>query len=246
MPTAQQSRKSVPDARANTSNVLATLGHEMRNPLNALNNALHIWQLAKLGPEEMEQLRTLMQRQVRQLIRLSDDLLDAERIAQGTLELRREQILLRRVLDHACEEVRPFVDEHGHALTVKFPAEPIFVDGDASRLIQVFANLIQNAAKFTQPGGRIGVTLEKAQGTAVVRVQDNGPGIDHCILETFFTDNPLTHTIQTQGNDGLGIGLRLVRMIVALHQGAVAVQSDGLGCGSEFIVTLPLSGCDAK
>jgi CheY-like chemotaxis protein/two-component sensor histidine kinase len=221
--------------------VLATLGHEIRNPLSALSHALEIWPSVQNDQTEMAELRSLMQRQVRQLIRLSDDLMDGSRIAQGEFILRREHVLLRQLIDDACEQVRPFVDRCGHALTVTVPDEPIAVYGDPSRLLQVFANLIQNAAKFTGRNGRLCVTVERLDGMAVVQVCDNGPGIEEHMLSEIFEAFAQVKGTHGPENDGLGIGLRLVKTIVELHGGSIAARSAGLGQGSEFTVLLPLS-----
>jgi signal transduction histidine kinase len=228
------------DANRRTDEFLATLGHEMRNPLGALSNALQIWPMAQHDPARMEELRGIMQRQVRQLTRLGDDLLDTARIAQGTLALRREEIELSELLDAACEEVRPFIDRCGHVLTVARPVQPLVVQGDKSRLVQVFANLIQNAAKFTEQKGRLSVTIESQSGMALVWVRDNGRGIDGAMLPVIFAPFTQVDKPRTPGNDGLGIGLRLVKTIVELHGGAVTAHSEGLGRGSEFTVHLPL------
>jgi signal transduction histidine kinase len=235
----QRAENLLLDARRRTDEFLATLGHEMRNPLSALSNALQVWPTH--DPALMEELRGIMLRQVRQLTHLSDDLLDVARIAQGKLELRREQIGLRELIEGACEEVRPFIERCGHALTIKLPHEPITIHGDPSRLLQVFANLIQNAAKFTGRNGRLTVTVEAHQGMAVVRVRDDGPGIELDLLPLLFEVVPPVDKPRAPVNDGLGIGLRLVKTIVELHGGAVAAHSEGLGKGSEFTVQLPAS-----
>jgi CheY-like chemotaxis protein len=228
------------DVNRRTDEFLATLGHEMRNPLSALSTALQVWRGAKHNPVQMEELRNIMERQVHQLTRLSDNLLDVARIAQGKLELRREHVGLKQLIEDACEEVRPLIDHCGHVLTVSLPAEPLVVYGDASRLLQVFANLIQNAAKFTGRNGSLCVTVEPREGMAAVRVRDNGPGIEEYMLSAIFDGSRQVNRTRTPGNDGLGIGLRLVKTIVELHGGAVAARSEGLGRGSEFTVLLPV------
>lgn len=220
--------------------VLATLGHEIRNPLSALSHALEVWPGAQHDQSQMEELRSLMQRQVQQLIRLSDDLMDVARSNRGELELRREYVLLRQLIDDACEEVRPFVDRCGHVLAVTLPDEPIAVYGDPSRLVQVFVNLIQNAAKFTNRNGRLRVTVESRDDMASVRVCDNGPGIEEHMLSEIFEAFAQVNGTRGPANDGLGIGLRLVKTIVELHGGSVAARSAGPGQGSEFTVLLPL------
>lgn len=241
--TAKHDPVAVPLREASrwTQESLAMLGHEMRNPISALSHALEVWEEAQADPVTMEELRHLMKRQVSQLLRFSEDLLDAERIAQGKLTLRQEPVDLQELIDDACEEIRPFIDQCGHALTVRMSAESIVVRGDRCRLLQVFANLIQNAAKFTGRQGRLCVTVEPLDNMAVVRVSDNGPGIEEHLLSNIF--EPFTQLNGTCGpkNDGLGIGLRLVKMIVELHGGSVVARSAGRGHGSEFTVMLPLS-----
>jgi CheY-like chemotaxis protein/two-component sensor histidine kinase len=236
----ERAEKLLLDTNRRTDDFLAMLGHEMRNPLSALGNALQVWERASLSQVQMEELRHLMQRQVRQLVRLSDDLLDVARIAQGKLELRLSQVELKRLIQDACEEVRPFIDLCGHALTVRMPPMPILMQGDASRLVQVFANLLQNAAKFTQPSGSLTVTVELREGMAVVRVRDNGPGIEEQMLPAIFEASRPLEENYTAANDGLGIGLRLVKAIVELHRGEVTARSEGAGLGSEFTVHLPV------
>ncbi len=229
------------DATHRPEESLALLGHEMRNPLSALSNALEVWEHAQADPVQMEELRHLMKRQVCQLIRLSDHLLDTERAAQGKLTVHQQRVDVRQLIDDACEEIRPFINRCGHALTVNMSAETIVVRGDPSRLLQVIANLIQNAAKFTGRDGRLCVTAESIDGMAVVRVCDDGPGIEEHILSKIFTAS--THLNRTTGpeNDGLGMGLRLVKKIVELHGGSVSASSAGRGQGSEFTVRLPLA-----
>jgi CheY-like chemotaxis protein/two-component sensor histidine kinase len=220
--------------------VLATLGHEIRNPLSALSHALEVWPSVQNDQTQMEELRSLMQRQVRQLTRLSDDLLDGARSTHVELKLRREEVSLSQVIHEACEEVRPFVDRCGHALTVTLPNDPIAVYGDPSRLLQVFANLIQNAAKFTNRSGSLRVSVELQDDVAVVQVCDNGSGIEAHMLSEIFEAFAQVNGTRGPANDGLGIGLRLVKTIVELHGGSIAARSAGLGHGSEFSVLLPL------
>lgn len=231
-----------PDLAANrlATEILTVWGHEVRNPLSALSYALQVWPTAQHDPVQMEELRQVLERQVRQLTRLSDGLLDTARMTRGQLELRREPVVLRQLIEDACEEVRPFIDRCHHTLTVHLPCEQMMVSGDPSRLLQVFANLIQNAAKFTNLAGCLWVTLEQEEELAVVRVRDNGPGIDQQQLPTIFGGGDPQQAACTTANAGLGIGLQLVKSIVELHGGCVVVRSEGPGHGSEFIVRLPL------
>lgn len=226
------------DERNHTEEFLALLGHEMRNSISALRHSLDVWSMR--NPRMMDDLRHSMERQVRQLTRLSDDLLDTARIARGELKLRCECISLQEVIEEACEEVWPFINNHRHTLSVNVPDAPITVFGDSARLIQVFANLLQNAAKFTDRNGCLCIAVELQSTRVAVRVSDNGCGIDQRALATVFETGALVNVTQMPVNDGLGIGLKLVKAIVESHGGSVFAQSDGLGYGSEFTVFLQL------
>ncbi|MBL8798596.1 MAG: response regulator [Planctomycetia bacterium] len=215
---------------------LATLGHELRNPLAPLRNALEVLRLNGADPAVARQAQDIMDRQLHQLTRLVDDLLDVSRIAQGKLTLRKERLDLRNVLAQAVQMNTPLVASRGHRLTVHQPDEPLWVEADRARLIQVFVNLLNNAAKYTPSGGEI--VLSATGGPHVeVRVRDNGVGIPPEMLTRIFD-------LFTQINDGidrsaggLGIGLTLVRRLVELHGGTVTARSAGVNQGSEFIVT---------
>lgn len=160
---------------------LATLAHEMRNPLAAISNALHVWRRVKCDPAAMEEIQDLMERQVKHISRLCEDLLDVSRIAQGKLEIRRHEVELRALVIAAVETVRPFITSCDHELTVALPKRPLFIEGDDTRLIQVFVNLIHNAAKYTGQKGHVWVSAERQGESAVVCVRDNGPGIPHAL-----------------------------------------------------------------
>ncbi len=219
--------------------VLATLGHEMRNPLSALSYALEVWPGCETDSAQMGEIRNLIQRQVSQLSRLSDELRDAASLTRGKLQLRQEHVALERLIDGACEQIRPIIDRRGQTMTVELPSESTVVNVDPSRLIQVFANLIQNAAKFTDHNGSLRVTAEAQDGSVLVRIRDNGRGIEGDLLPAIF--DTFTQGVAPAGiaNDGLGIGLGLVKSIVELHGGSVTAYSAGLGHGSEFTVWLP-------
>jgi CheY-like chemotaxis protein/two-component sensor histidine kinase len=201
--------------------------------------------LSKDDPVLLDELRSIMLRQVEQLSRLSEDLLDVARIAQGKFSIRHELVELDKVIADACEAVRPFIDRCGHTLSVELEAAPSIAQGDASRLLQVFTNLLQNAAKFTPRNGRLHVSLKGGGDCAVIRVRDSGPGISAERIASLFAAPGLVDGAVSPGNDGLGIGLQLVKTIVELHGGAVEARSDGLGQGSEFVVKLPLLPCDS-
>ncbi len=219
---------------------LAVLAHELRNPLAPLRNALHVMQQADASGETFASMRDMMERQVRQLARLVDDLLDVARIGQGKLELRQERLELAMVVQHALETSRPLIEASQHELTITLPDQPLYVMGDPQRLAQVLANLLNNAAKYTADGGQIRLTVQRDEDAALVRVQDNGAGIAPEKLPHVFEMFMQTgRTLDRAG--GLGIGLTLVRSLVEMHGGTVEARSDGLGRGSEFIVRLPLA-----
>jgi PAS domain S-box-containing protein len=220
---------------------LATLAHELRNPLAPLSNALKLLRLARENRATSEPALELMERQLQHLTRLVDDLLDVSRITHGSIELRRERVELGAVIRSALETSRPVVEQSAHILDVKLPQTPLYLDADQTRLAQVFANLLNNAAKYTKRGGHIWFSAEPHGGDAVVKVRDDGIGIPVEALSRIFdiftqVDRSLE---RTQG--GLGIGLSLVRSLVELHGGSVQAYSAGPGQGSEFTVRLPLS-----
>jgi PAS domain S-box-containing protein len=220
---------------------LATLAHELRNPLAPIANAVELLRRANDNPAVREQARSLMERQVGVLIRLVDDLLDVSRIAQGKIQLRRERIALASAVQSAVETARPHIEASQHQLTVKLPPDPVVVDGDPTRLAEVIANLLTNAAKYTEPGGRIALTVERQGTEAVVSVRDTGIGIAAEHLPHLFKMFSQVSPVLERSQGGLGIGLSLVRGLVELHGGTVEARSEGLGRGSEFIVRLPLA-----
>jgi CheY-like chemotaxis protein/two-component sensor histidine kinase len=188
---------------------------------------------------QMDELRSLMLRQVEQLVRFSEDLVSEAR-GDHALTFRRDQVDLKRIVESACEEVRPFALRRGHTLTLNTPADPIVVSGDALRLIQAFANLVQNAAKFMERNGCFEVTVDRQGEWATVRVRDNGRGIESHRLPLIFGAHPERVHEYGLANDGLGIGLPLVKRIVEEHGGNITALSDGAGQGSAFTVFLPI------
>jgi two-component system, chemotaxis family, CheB/CheR fusion protein len=227
---------------------LALLAHELRNPLAPLRNALNLLELPGADPAEVGHAREIMHRQIRNMTRLIDDLLDVSRITRGTVLLRREPVELVRFLERAVEVVQPSLMARGQQLTLALPREGLWGDADATRLEQVFGNLLNNASKFTPIGGRIELTAEAARaastpGDIVVRVRDNGIGISPDMLPRVFDLFVQAQRSLDRSQGGLGIGLTLVRSLVELHGGRVEAKSAGLGQGSEFVVHLPL--CDA-
>jgi PAS domain S-box-containing protein len=219
---------------------LATLAHELRNPLAPLRTGLQILQLTE-DRASWERARQMMERQLGQMVRLIDDLLDISRISRNRLELRRARISLAAVIENAVETARPLIDEKGQTLTVALPAEPVFLDADLTRLAQVFWNLLNNSAKYSDPGGRISLAAECQGQEVVVTVRDTGVGIPAPALPGLFTMfSQVDHSLE-RAQGGLGIGLALVKGLVEMHGGAVAARSAGVGQGSEFVVRLPLA-----
>lgn len=219
---------------------LATLAHELRNPLAPLRNGLQVMKLARADDNVVEESRAMMERQLEQMVRLIDDLLDVSRISRGKITLQRQRVELAAVVRQAVETSRPLIDASRHDLTITGPPEPIYVDADVTRLAQVFANLLNNAAKYTEPGGHIAVRIERHGGEAVVAVRDSGVGIPAYMLPELFEMFTQVDRSLERSQGGLGIGLSLVKRLVEMHGGSVAARSDGHGMGSEFIVRLPV------
>jgi PAS domain S-box-containing protein len=218
---------------------LAMLAHELRNPLAPLSNALQAIRRREAGDEHTVTVATgILDRQIRQMSRLVNDLLDASRISRGKIELRRTRVALRPIIEEAIETVRPLLAGFEHTLTTTLPPDTLCVDGDAGRLSQVIGNLLANAAKFTDKGGRIWLSAEREGDEAVIRVRDNGIGIAPEHLQTLFDMFVQVDSAIERSRDGLGIGLTLVKTLVELHGGTVQVRSAGPGCGSEFTVRL--------
>lgn len=220
---------------------LATLAHELRNPLAPIRNAMHYFRRLRLGGPEAERMHQMMDRQFSHLVRLVDDLLEVSRITRGKVELRLERTELGNVLGSALETSRPVIEEHGQQLTTADCAERLPLYADPIRLTQVFANLLNNAAKYTRKGGRIWVETRREGAFAVVTVRDDGKGIPAAMLDSIFDIFTQVDAMGGHTHGGLGIGLTLVRSIVNLHGGSVVAHSDGPGMGSEFVVRLPLS-----
>jgi PAS domain S-box-containing protein len=225
---------------------LATLAHELRNPLAPLSNALQVLKLAGADPASAEQARGLMERQLSHLVRLVDDLLDVSRITTGKIELRRERIGVKEVVDSALETSGPLIEKCGHQLRVELPDEALVVEADPTRLAQVLANLLNNAAKYTDRGGHIALRAERHGNEIVIGVEDDGIGIAPEALPCLFEIFSQADRSVGRAQGGLGIGLSLVRGLVNLHGGSVSVHSDGLGRGSRFSVRLPLAGAPQR
>jgi signal transduction histidine kinase len=229
------------EAGRRKSEFLAMLSHELRNPLAPMLNALEIMRVTNGQGAAAETARNMMERQLRQMVRLIDDLLDLGRVSRGKIELRRERMDIVAAVRSAVEISQPLVARSRHTLRVEAP-QPLYVLADHTRLSQVFANLLNNAAKYTPPGGviELGVACEPG-GTVAVSVRDNGLGIPQSMLGKVFdiftqVDHSREHT---QG--GLGIGLSIAKQLVELHEGTIEARSDGVGRGSEFTVRLPMA-----
>jgi signal transduction histidine kinase len=218
---------------------LSVLAHELRNPLAPIRSAVDVLRLCGDSPSDIEWARDVIDRQVNYLIRLVDDLLDISRITLGKIRLQAETIDAAEIVTAALEISRPLIEKNEHELLVTLPEEPITLEGDRARLIQVLANLLNNAAKYTPTGGTVAISLEQEGTEAVFRVRDTGIGIPADMLEKVFEMFTQVDSGLDRAHGGLGVGLTLVREIVNLHQGTIRVSSDGPGCGSEFTVRIP-------
>jgi PAS domain S-box-containing protein len=227
------------DADRKKDEFLATLAHELRNPLAPIRTGLRVLRLSRGDSATAEQSLAIMERQSAQLTRLIDDLLDVSRITQGKLQVRKSYVELEDVVQNALETARPFIDEARHDLEVTLPAEAVLLFADLTRLAQVLANLLSNAAKYTSRGGRIELVARREASEVVIRVRDNGHGIEAHMLERVFDKFTQIDRSPEPAYTGLGIGLTLVKSLVEMHGGTVTVRSDGLGTGSEFTVRLP-------
>jgi signal transduction histidine kinase len=237
----EQAARELQEADQRKDEFLATLAHELRNPLAAICNTLHILRLVGAAAPAVDQSYQILERQTGLLVRLVDDLLEVSRISRGTIELRREPIELAAVLRQAVESSRPFIDSCGHRLSITIPTQTLIVDADAVRLGQVFCNLLNNAARYTPHGGQLWLTASREGDSAIVSVKDTGVGIPADKLPRVFEMFMQVDRTSRQAQGGLGIGLSLVRTLVERHGGQVAAVSRGADCGSEFIVRLPLS-----
>jgi PAS domain S-box-containing protein len=239
---AREQSVAMADLHRRKDEFLAMLSHELRNPLSSIVNALQLMRLQQ-GDENLiqQQARTILERQVAQLSRLVGDLLEVSRVATGQLRLSLESIDLRGVVAVAVEATRAAIHRRGHEIAVALPPQPVWLQADPARLEQVIVNLLDNAGKYTEPGGHIWLSLEPEGGAAVLRVRDSGMGIAANVLPRVF--DLFTQADRTLGRSagGLGIGLSLVRALVELHHGTVEASSAGPGQGSAFVVRLPLS-----
>ena len=239
----REAEETLRDADRRKDEFLATLAHELRNPLAPLRNGLQVLKLASGSDGEViEQSRNMMERQLGQMVRLIDDLLDVSRISRGAIELRKERVELAKVIRQAVETSLPLIEQASHELTVSVPPEPIYVDADVTRLAQVFANLLNNAAKYTEHGGHIGLTVEPRDGDVLVTVRDDGLGIPAPMLASVFEMFTQVDRSLEKSQGGLGIGLTLVKRLVELHGGGRGrPERAATAPGSEFVVRLPVA-----
>jgi PAS domain S-box-containing protein len=235
----EQARLAEADRRKNE--FLATLAHELRNPLAPIRNAVHVMQLADGNGEVMTRVRDTLERQVHQLVRLVDDLMDVSRITMGKVALHQQRLELASVIQSALETSRPLIEATRHELTVTLAPHPLYVVGDLTRLAQVVTNLLNNATKYTPEGGHIWLSVERQANNAVIRVRDNGAGIPADMLSHIFEMFTQADRSAENAQVGLGIGLTLVRSLVEMHGGSIEATSEGPGLGSEFTVRLPLA-----
>jgi PAS domain S-box-containing protein len=239
----KNSEAALKDADRRKDEFLATLAHELRNPLAPIRNAIQILKLTSNGSRNAERSLTIMERQVEHMVRLIDDLLDVNRISQGKIELRIDEIDLRTVLTHALEASQPVIDNFGHSLIIDIADQMIPINGDLIRLAQVFENVLNNAAKYTNQGGRIWLKATVDASSVCVSVKDDGVGIEPSMLDKVFEMFMQLEGSEKRSSSGLGIGLSITKNLVEMHGGTISAKSNGIGRGSEFIVSLPLAAC---
>jgi signal transduction histidine kinase len=237
---ARRTADALREADRRKDEFLAILAHELRNPLAPLRHALETLRLAPESREAARWARDVMERQVTQMVRLIDDLLDLSRVSRGKIKLAREPLVLEAIVRDALEVSRPAIDAARHELGVSLPGELLTVEGDRTRLVQILCNLLSNAAKYTAPGGRISLEAHADGGEVVIAVADNGVGIPPDMLDRVFDMFTQVDDTLERSQGGLGIGLTLVKRLAELHGGAASAESAGRGCGSRFVVRLPL------
>ncbi|MBA4016364.1 MAG: hybrid sensor histidine kinase/response regulator [Pirellula sp.] len=228
------------EANRSKEEFMALLSHELRSPLSPILNALNIFRQLQTSDPILQQAAHIIERQVGQMVRLVDDLLDITRITKGKLRLTKEQVELRLVVNVAAEAARPFMDARKHEFSVSLPTEPLWVEADPARMEQVIVNLLNNAAKYTDTGGLIRMTVSREENDAVIRVRDNGVGIASELLPHIFELFTQVDGSLGRSYGGLGIGLALAKNLVEMHDGRLQASSAGLGKGCEFTVKLPV------
>jgi len=220
---------------------LALLAHELRNPLAPIRTAVQLLKMRKQPDPEGQRLHAVIDRQVQHLVRMVDDLLDVSRVLRGKVELRREPIEIADAIAIAVETSRPLIDAQRQELKLELPSRPVTVHGDAVRLSQVLANLLNNASKYSDVGAAIHLTISQADGEVVIAVRDAGAGIPADVLPRVFEPFVQADRSLERSRGGLGIGLTLVKSLVELHGGSVEAASEGLGRGATFTVRLPVA-----
>jgi signal transduction histidine kinase/ActR/RegA family two-component response regulator len=238
----QQVENALRRADRRKDEFIATLAHELRNPLAPLRTGLHLMRRLPPGDEKVTRVQAMMERQLTMLVKLIDELLDVSRIATGKIVLQYERLDMRDVLRGAVESCEPLLQAAGHQLALKLPDRPLWIMGDAARLAQAVSNLLNNAAKYTPNGGHIELALAKSRGDVVVSVSDDGLGIPPQLLDRVFDMFAQVNRTLDRSQGGLGIGLSLVRSVVALHGGSVNARSAGPGQGSCFTLRIPAGG----
>ena len=237
----RDSEEALRAADRRKNDFLATLAHELRNPLAPIRNSLHILSMAGTEDQSVARVHEMLARQVNHMSRLVDDLLDVARITSGKIDLRIEPLELAGVIRSAVEVSKPLIDASQHRLATTIPTDPITVEGDAVRLTQVIANLLNNAAKYMDPGGQIWLTASREGAEAVISVRDCGIGIDAHMLTQVFDMFTQAERDRQHAQGGLGIGLALAKQLIEMHRGRIEARSQGRHQGSEFVVRLPLA-----
>jgi signal transduction histidine kinase len=236
---AEETNKKLRDADERKNEFLAMLSHELRNPMSAIRNAVELMKIGKLEAEKLAFARDVIDRQSAMLAHLVDDLLDISRITRGKIELRKQRFDLAKAIQSAVETNRSLIDTRQHALEVVAPEDRFFMEGDYARIVQIVANLVHNAAKYTTSAGRISVQVVAENGSVSISVRDTGIGLPAERLGDIFEPFVQLERGANGSQGGLGVGLTLVKTLVELHGGSVSASSAGPGKGSEFVVSLP-------
>jgi signal transduction histidine kinase len=237
----RRAQDALRDADRRKNEFLAMLAHELRNPLAPICYGAHALSKGVKSPQDTQRLVVMMERQLAHLVRLVDELLDVARISSGRIELKKQRLALADVIGQSIETIENRIQSAGHALILAPSREQLFVDGDCVRLVQVFGNLLANAAKYTDPGGRVELLWAREGNSAVVTVRDNGIGVEPSMLASIFDLFTRVKEDIGEQREGIGVGLALAKRLVELHGGQVEARSAGLGRGAEFIVRLPLA-----
>ena len=232
--------QALQEANHRKDEFLAMLAHELRNPLAPIRTAVQLLRLKELAEPHRNRARDVIERQVEHLVNLIDDLLDVSRITRGMITLQLEPVLIGAIVARAVETARPAIDAHRHLLEIELPDELISVEGDKTRLVQVIANILHNATKFMDPGGRIRLSVRRDGQYVAIKIADTGIGIAPELVPRIFELFTQVHSKSERAQGGLGIGLALVRRLTEMHGGSVSVRSEGPGRGAEFTVKLPV------